>query len=63
MVDADIKFPFFSVFQTPNGFSQLKVDGIFELKQEKAYAPGAIKRQINFEDIHLAEDLLTMNYF
>ncbi len=63
MIDADIKFPIFSIFQTPYGFSKLKIDGTLDLKQTVPFKMGSIKRQINFESIHFAEELYTLNYF
>jgi len=33
------------------------------LHQKSAFALGAIKREVNFEEFHFAENLLTMSYF
>lgn len=55
IVDADIKMPIFNIFQTPYGFSKLKVEGELNLQQSEPYTRGAIKRQIGFEDIHVAQ--------
>ena len=63
MVEADIKFPLFNIFQTPFGFSKLKIDGTLELSQNSPFQRGTIKRQVNFEDIHFAEELYTHTYF
>lgn len=33
------------------------------MHQKSAFSIGAIKREINFDEFHLAENLLTMSYF
>lgn len=58
-----MKLPIFAIFQTPNGFAKLHVHGTLNLQQKSAFALGAIKREVNFEEFHFAENLLTMNYF
>ena len=58
-----MKLPFFSIFQTPNGFAKLDVHGTLNLSQKSAFSLGAIKREINFDDFHFAENLLTNNFF
>ena len=63
MLSAKMKLPIFSIFQTPNGFAKLHVNGQLNLQQKSAFALGAIKREVNFEEFHFAENLLTMNYF
>lgn len=63
MLDAKMKLPIFSIFQTPNGFAKLHVHGTLNLQQKSAFSLGAIKREVNFEEFHFAENLLTMNYF
>lgn len=60
-LEADMKLPFYSVFQTPNGFAKLDVHGSLELHQKSAFALGAIKREINFDKVHFAENLLEMD--
>lgn len=37
--------------------------GQLDLHQKSAFSIGAIKREVNFEEFHFAENLLTMNYF
>jgi len=63
ILSAKMKLPIFSIFQTPNGFAKLHASGTLNLHQKSAFAIGAIKREINFEEFHFAENLLTMNYF
>ena len=63
MLSAKMKLPIFSIFQTPNGFAKLHVHGTLNLHQKSAFSIGAIKREVNFEEFHFAENLLTMNYF
>ena len=58
-----MKLPIFSIFQTPNGFAKLHVHGTLAMEQKSAFALGAIKREVNFEEFHFAENLLTQNYF
>ena len=58
-----MKIPIFSIFQTPKGFAKLHVQGTLNLHQKSAFSIGAIRREINFEEFHLAENLLTMSYF
>ena len=58
-----MKLPVFSIFQTPNGFQKLHVQGTLNMSQKSAFALGAIKREVNFEEFHFAENLLTTNYF
>jgi len=62
-LQAKIKLPTYSIFQTPNGFTKLDVHGSLILHQKSAFALGAIKREINFEEFHFAENLLTMSLF
>ena len=63
MLSAKMKLPIFSIFQTPNGFQKLHVQGTLNMHQKSAFALGAIKREVNFEEFHFAENLLTMDYF
>ena len=39
------------------------MQGTLNFQQKSALALGAIKREVNFEEFHFAENLLTMNYF
>ena len=57
-----MKLPTFSIFQTPNGFAKLDVHGTLEMHQKSAFALGAIKREINFEEFNFAENLLSMDF-
>ena len=62
MLDAKVKLPIFSIFQTPNGFAKLHAQGTLRMEQKSAFALGAIKREVDFETYHFAENLLTMSY-
>mmetsp|Transcript_45126 Transcript_45126/g.59827 ORF Transcript_45126/g.59827 Transcript_45126/m.59827 type:complete len:215 (+) Transcript_45126:35-679(+) len=61
-LQAQMKMPIISIFQTPNGFAKLDVHGTLNMHQKSAFALGAIKREINFEEFHFAENLLEMNF-
>ena len=63
MLDAKMKLPMFSIFQTPNGFTKIHAQGTLNLNQKSSFSIGAIKREVNFEEFHFAENLLTMNFF
>ena len=58
-----MKLPFFGIFQTPNGFAKLDVYGTLIMQQKSAFALGAIKREINCDEFHFAENLLQHNFF
>ena len=62
-LNVEFKLPMFNVFHTPNGFRKLHADGSLNLNQKEAYAMGAIKREIDFERYHLAENLLTQSFY
>jgi hypothetical protein len=45
----------FNIFQSPRGgFSNLKVEGSINLKQQETFMLGSIKRSVGFEDFNLA---------
>lgn len=58
-----MKLPMFTIFQTPNGFAKIHATGTLNIHQKSSFSLGAIKREVNFEEFHFAENLLTMNYF
>ena len=57
-IKASFKLPLFNIFDTPNGFSTLSAEGRLVLDQKEAYMPGAMRREVGFEEFNLAENIL-----
>jgi len=52
-----------NIFHTPDGIKNLKSIGSLNLNQKYSYSSGVVKREIGFENYHLAGNLLTSTFF
>ena len=62
-VHAQFKLPFYALFDFPHGVRQLNVQGLLNLEQQESFSIGSVEREIGFNMFHLAENLMTMDFF